>query len=248
MKLNVQTDGLTEWNQAVLRYVEDSGREPFKALSSQAGLLMEQIVRFTPPIKGQRQGLNAVKRDINRTAWPINPDDFTDERLRRRVRRAAEQHDLVTLQKFADERLGPPRFSRSKVIPWSAQHHKEQRDRRGRVTSNRHFATTDGGEMKEYIGRKQQGVGSAKGGWVGGLIALGRPVKAWYGRHMVQGFGKNGLLKGGDGEFIAENRSRWASLGDEDRIVANAMKQRAPIMHKAVEMALERAAKKARLN
>ena len=247
MKLNIHSDDATAFNRAVLRAVEDGGRAPFVELTSQAGLLMETVVRFTPPIKGQRQGLNAVQRDIKRTAWVIDPEEFTEPRLRRRVRRAVERHDIVTLQKLSDERLGPARFARTQVIPFSAQHHKSQRDRRGRVTSNRHFSTTDKAEMAEYTGRKQQAVGSAKGAWVAGLASLGRTgtVRPWFGRHIGQGFGKNGLNKHGDGEFIAENRSRWASQGDEDRIVENAMRQRTPIIHRAVELALDRAMKKA---
>jgi len=50
------------------------------------------------------------------------------------------------------------------------------------------------------------------------------------------------------GYLRMENRSEWAEAGDEDRVVANAIRSRTRNVREAIAKAQARAAEKARLN
>jgi hypothetical protein len=51
-----------------------------------------------------------------------------------------------------------------------------------------------------------------------------------------------------EGYIRMENRSEWAEAGDEDRIVANAVRSRTRNVRESILKAQQRAAEKARLN
>lgn len=136
-----------------------------------------------------------------------------------------------------------------------ARVHKEHRGKRGRVTTAGSkdivvgrwrwlniivapFAAVDA-----YIKKKKLMVGQGKGGWAAGYVAFGGKLseKGWVGRHM-----KSGSVRGwppaqpGIINVSITNNSAWASNGDPDRIIENALESRERDMEKAIEIMLEK--------
>jgi len=97
--------------------------------------------------------------------------------------------------------------------------------------------------VDEYIKRKQWMVGQGKGGWVAGFRAFGGQIsaKGGVGRHQdagsVRGWppSQPGVIN-----VTITNHSRWASNGDPDRIIENAMASRERDMEKLIDRILEK--------
>ena len=79
-------------------------------------------------------------------------------------------------------------------------------------------------------------------------MALGGKPPAWVVRHAGRDTGKIEDRSGMQGYIRMENRSEWAEAGDEDRIVANAIRSRSRSIRESILKAQQRAAEKARLN
>ena len=100
--------------------------------------------------------------------------------------------------------------------------------------------------LKEYIKLKKHAVGQAKGGWARALKDLGGRVseRGWYGRHMNAG---DCQIENGPytTEITMTNHSRWASGGDEHRIVERALAYRTENTIRHLENRIEEAWKEA---
>ena len=102
--------------------------------------------------------------------------------------------------------------------------------------------------MRSYLRDRQKAIGQAKGGWVAGLEQFGGRVAQWISRHR-----KFGTVTDKTGHPLVpywevENRSRWSSSGDEDRIVANALRQRTSIITQKIEDALQKTSRQTNLS
>ena len=131
--------------------------------------------------------------------------------------------------------------------------HQEHRGKRGRVTTAGekdivvgrwrwlNIAVAGAGIVDQYIELKKKNVGQARGGWAAGYLAFGGKIslKGWVGRHMDAG-SVTGWPPSSRGEINVSitNNSAWASNGDPDRIVENAIAGRERDIEKAIEMIL----------
>lgn len=130
-----------------------------------------------------------------------------------------------------------------------AKYHTAARTRRGRVTTAGSrtvnvgrwkwlsLVVTKESAVKSYVRKKQKMVGQAKGGWGSAYIAAGGKLglAGWIGRHVNAGSQSHKWDKISPWiSFI--NNSRWASSGDIDRVLPQALLGRA----KALEGAIER--------
>jgi hypothetical protein len=132
--------------------------------------------------------------------------------------------------------------------------HAEHRGKRGRVTTAGqkdivigrwrwlNIAVVNESIAEEYIELQKKMVGQARGGWAAGYVAFGGKIslKGWVGRHKdagtVRGWPpaqKNVI------NVSITNNSAWASNGDPDRVVENAIAGRERDIEKAIQIILE---------
>ena len=242
---------LSRYNAALQAWQAWVNKAAVITLKDEARLLFERIITgpkgssggrgiATPP--GTRsQGEAALKRDVMRAVKVLRPEHFDDPSIARAIRN--EPYNV--LQAMAEKGAFGPRLRHAKFswfLPW---HHKEQRNRRGIVPMKRNYlrATTDLVTVTGYIRNLQNMVGQAKGGWVNALEKCGGRAANWISRHKKAGVDQS-KFEGDDLKASGINLSAWASIGDEDRIVSQAMAGRAQALEAKLKHAVEAYAQK----
>ncbi len=229
---------------ALGEFIRERGTLLPKALRGEGRLLATRLVRYTPP-KTLSQGRKAVARDIQRAVRPLRAADFTSPRIRKLIR----QRDYARLEAvFARFPQGSDLHGVSVVEPKFPQMHEDARSSRGRVLRFQGRVTPDADKVRDYIRAVQDRVGRGRSGWAVALMALGGKPSGWIVRHAVRDTGTFEDRVDAQGYIRMENRSEWAEAGDEDRIVANAIRARTRNVREAIANAQARAAEKARLN
>lgn len=196
-------------------------------LTPQMRLLLQVIVRFTPP-KNKKQGEGAVVRDIAKTVQPFAVDEFRNPALAAIV----EEGDFQAFEVFS-RRVSNDKLRNVQAAPFSPTLHSSRRDRRGRIASKRSRPTfvlgrADRAELAKYIKRKRSNVGIAKSGWLAATQLLGGSVPAWVSRH---GTAYGSVIDERNDQYApgvtAINRTPWAQNREEgNRIIASAMRSR----------------------
>lgn len=247
----------TDWKDAFEAWVEVVGMDIVDAWRMQARLIAQRLIggtsakdrkafgwnRATPP-GTQKQGENALVRDIQRAVFPLKADGFHDIKVRKKIKLAIRDIDIPALQEMVRKGVfGAARVSMH-VLPAGNEYtaHKNSIGSRGRVTSKTPKFAVPGDEyLKKYIAEAKHAVGQGKGGWAASLIALGGSCSQWIARHVKSGGCIDGLTRGRENlTFAMINRSKWASGGDEDRIIDTVMGDRAAVIAKDMEGIIER--------
>lgn len=209
----------------------------------QGRLLGEKVISLTPP-RNRAQGRKAVAADIRRVILGL--EDLPPSTQVQLV----EKGETVVRAFIAkdgtvygvDRAMYRPEATQDEI----SRYHQSLRGARGRV-SRAGSQTRDIGRWKfmeklvvtkesldEYIRTVQARVGRGKGGWAGGTLALGGNVAGWVAEHARTA----GTFVDGTNErnpFIFwENKSEWASGGDEDRVMQNAMQSRIQQITKSI--------------
>lgn len=231
MNVSVQVNA-DVFNDAVRRYVKELGVQLPKAMRTQARLLFARIIQRTYP-KTRAQGRKAVARDIGRAVRLLSPSDFESPSIQRLIRK----RDYAGLQAVF-ERSG----THLRVVPFHPALHQDARDRRGRVRKETGIVSLDREEVRAYIRRQQDHVGRAKGGWADAIQAAGGNPAQWIARWATVGRVEDRLTDPVVSFIRAVNLSEWAQSGDEDRIVADALRSRSRDMLVDIANRIERAA------
>jgi len=233
-----------DYATALSDFIRERGTLLPKALRGEGRLLATRLVRFTPP-KTLSQGRKAVARDIQRAVRPLRAADFTSQRIRKLIRK----RDYAGLEAvFARFPKGSELHGVAVVEPKFPEMHEQARSSRGRVLKFQRRVTPDADKVREYIRTVQGHVGRGRSGWAVSLLALGGKPQAWVLRHAKRDTGLFEDRIDARGYIRMENRSEWAEAGDEDRIVANAVRSRTRSVREAIAKAQARAVEKARLN
>ncbi len=204
----------------------------FGTLSVQGRLLAQRCSDFTPP-RNKAQGQAAVARDLTRIFAPIEERTFTNKGLRKIIRSDDRGAWDKVAQRFSDSH----RLRNTRAMAFSPEWHVKNRISRGRARTgkkgNLGFVTLgpQAVQARGYLKDVQRRVGWAKAGWNAGLIGLGGTPKGdWIARHGK----KRGALVDGrsaDDPFVQViNDTGWArygSMGEGERILANAIRARA---------------------
>lgn len=259
MELTTQTN-LKQFNDSLAQFIREQGVGLPNALRYQCRLLADRLIRgpkgsgggrglATPPAT-RSQGKAAVARDIRRAIVPLTrryiTASFRETSVQEAILDLVAKDDAEGLQVlFSRFESGPLRDAEISDT-FDAQMHQSQRDRRGRVLEKKspRFATTDTDALADYVKRKQDNVGRAKGGWAASLLALGGSTSAWITKHSDLGHITDRADDLVAGYIRMTNESEWASGGDEDRIVSNALASRAQAILKDLAFAQEKAARK----
>jgi hypothetical protein len=133
--------------------------------------------------------------------------------------------------------------------------HKAHRTKRGRVTTAGtkdvivgrwhwlNLAVAKEEVVAKYVEMKKRMVGQGRGGWAAGFMKFGGKMssRGWIGRHSSAGkiSGWPPSMKNAINVSI-RNNSAWASNGDPDRVVANALAGRERDMEKDIQIVLEK--------
>lgn len=233
-----------DYARALAEFIRQRGTLLPKALRGEGRLLANRLVRYTPP-KTLSQGRKAVARDVQRAVRPLRPADFSSQRIRKLIRK----RDYAGLQAvFTRFPQGSELRGVSVVEPKFPEMHEQARSSRGRVLKFQGVVTPDADKVREYIRTVQGHVGRGRSGWAVSLLALGGKPSAWVLRHAKRDTGLFEDRVDAQGYIRMENRSEWAEAGDEDRVVANAVRSRTRNVREAILKAQARAAEKARLN
>lgn len=247
--ITVDSFGAERFTEALKAYMRATRRSVPAVLRDQGKQLARRLISgprvtsddgavtrgiATPP-STRAEGKRAVKRDISRVFRSLKPREFDDKRIRKLIRERNEK----AIQAIFDNSKGALHGFRLKSF--DAKLHQDQRNRRGRVREKPdRVATFEVEKVSEYIKRIQERVGRAKGGWARPLALLGGRTSSWVSR-----WEKLGSMKPGSSQSIVdfvrfENRSEWASGGDEDRIVDQAMLGRAESIANDIRRRLEK--------
>jgi len=243
--VNISADiEYADYAEAMARFIREQGAIVPKALRFEGRQLAARLVKFTPP-RTLSQGKKAVARDIKRAVRPLRSRDFSSKAIRKLIRKK----DHAALEAvFANFPQTSDLHGVAVVEPDFPKMHEEVRDRRGRVKRFQGRVSPDAGVVRDYIGTIQARVGRGRSGWAISLLALSGRTSAWVIRH---GSGQTGRFEDRlkpEGYLRMENRSEWADQGDEDRIVANAIRSRAKSVLNALAKAQGEAIQKAKLN
>jgi len=229
--------------EALAQLIRQQGTLLPKALRSEGRQLAARVTRFTPP-GTLSQGRKAVARDIQRALRPLKAADFDSPRIRRLIRR----RDYGALEAVFGNFPDTSELHGVKVVEARLpEMHQAARVSRGRVLKFQGKVTPDADVVRDYIKATQEHVGRGRSGWAVALIALGGKAPAWVVRHAKGDTGEVEDRANTGGYIRMENRSEWAERGDDDRVVANAIRSRARSIRESIARAQAEAIRKARL-
>lgn len=254
MKLKLTSSG-QEYGRALMQWLAQFRMSVRAGLRLQGRLLGERLIAFTPP-QSAGQGRRRVEKDIRKVVLGLNDmrqfGDMADAVGGKIVETVGGE---VAVRIFAkkdgtvygvDRNLYRP--DATFVDIW--RHHQQYRDSRGRVTEAGQKTRDIGrwrfldvlvvpaGQLDEYIAAAKDRVGRAKGGWASGVVALGGTVQDWIQIHARTAGAFYDHTTDAEPYMEFENNSEWASGGDKDRIVANAVNTRIRDMRAMVKKAM----------
>lgn len=216
-----------------------AGKSIVKMLGAQGKVLRETDIE---DLSAKKVGERRVEKDIRRVVYGVNGAQLVGDKSKH-----PNWTDWGVLQRCEDKQAVRIFATKSGEVygvdtaQWApqasnedlAKHHNANRTKRGRVTTagarTRNVGrwrwldviVTKEQRVKSYIREKLKMVGQAKGGWAAGFMKLGgrMSMRGWIGRHSDAGecraqFGKY------QASIEIINRSRWATSGDPDRIIA----------------------------
>lgn len=231
---------LKEFNDELAAFIRFHGVGLPKALRYQGRLLAQLLIKLTPP-KTRAQGRAAVKRDIGRAVRSLKPADFKSKKIRALIRKRDYGGLEVVFSRFPEK--GDLR--NVSVLPFAPALHDKARDSRGRVTRFKRQATPDADLVTEYVSEIQTHVGRGKGGWAKSLIGLGGTPAAWIAAHADAGTFADKADDPVKGYILMTNESEWASRGDDDRVVSNALRSRTLAIRESLAKAQDEAMQRA---
>lgn len=176
MEIHATVD-TTGFDLAVRRYVTDLHLELRDVVRTSARQLAQQLMRYTPP-KSQAQGRAAVKRDIGRAAWLLDPAKIQNKRLAQLV----SDEDFDAVQAFMSH-VKTGILAGIRLKRFDPFLHSSVRDSRGRVRRSQHVAVLERRPLKAYIKMILGHVGSTKYLWGTVVARFGASVPQWILRH-----------------------------------------------------------------
>lgn len=218
MRLSL-TSGNQKAETAFADFIRYSRMEIPQGLRFQGRQMASLLIKLTPP-RNRSQGRKAVQRDIRRAVRPLRYQDFDNKTVKEAVR----SRNYEALRAIFARSSGV--LHNAQVEAFTPELHRKAQDRRGRVRRWKRVVTPDADAVKFYIASVQHLVGQGKGGWAAALMDLGGKPAQWIANHAESGTIEDKADNPVSAYILMTNRSRWASGGDDDRIVENAIKTR----------------------
>lgn len=230
MSLEINTQ---KANALIERYSRELGLPIADVIKTQMRLFLQAAMRITPP-KTQKQGRDAVARDLKRAVSPITADDFESESIKRIIRakdKAAFAGALSSIR---------PNWE---LVDFDPALHTHARDRRNRVRKQQKRATLDVRAWKDYLKVLQGRVGRMKAAWLPALRAVGGNAPGWISKHeSPSGHYDNNLNSPFTPSFTATNSAK--GIRNHKQIIGAALRARVRAMTSDLRRRLKEAAQK----
>ncbi|MDB6017674.1 MAG: hypothetical protein JWR19_2163 [Pedosphaera sp.] len=251
MEINL-TSNAKEYRAALVDFIGAFHVSVRQALKYQGRLMGEKLITLTPP-RTQKQGERRVSADIKRIILGVEDLPPLDqahlvEKGENVVRVFVSKDGTVY---GTDRNLYRPEATMDEI----SKYHQSQRTKNGRVTSAG-TRTRDVGRWKfieklvitrdkldEYIGMVKDRVGRGKGGWATGVIKEGGKVSSWIGRHARTAGTYLDATNDAEPYVLFINKSEWASGGDHERIIENAVQSRTRDIHSYIRRKIKEGSK-----
>lgn len=159
-------------------------------IKEEAKYIVQTIMKFTPP-NSRPQGINAIRRDINRVAEPLNYETFESKASKGgfyksmakyvRARNVSKIQDLLNNPKFTHYYGRKLLANGSEIM---AEHHR-LRNNRGNVAIQRNKALALGRDLSRYRKDVEGAVGWHISGWIPTAKATGARYKTMFDRFKV---------------------------------------------------------------
>jgi len=147
------------------------------AIRPQAGLLVQELVNYTPPLRGQggptaqRAGLLATERDFRRAVTLVDVTKITDPDLKKEMKRAIRQDNRKEIEFLIQKITNNSEMKLAEKLP--REQHEASRTGMGRVTRPKNRATLSKTDFKQELARLRSKVGALKAAWIPAAAALG---------------------------------------------------------------------------
>lgn len=181
MKFDIDTKG---FENALVRYKIACKRDWQFVVKQQARLVGQKLVSYTPP-KNLSSGKKNVASDIGKVFADLGSTKWEDKSLSK-MWRAGNFEGIKKALNDHPNKAELPIFQYDKIFQKPVRAiHKKAISRSGRVSKNwqTRYAIAGRGERKKYITAIQKNVGTAKSGWLAGLIRLGGKAPSFVTRH-----------------------------------------------------------------
>lgn len=206
----------------------------------EARLFLAQVIRLTPP-KTKQQGEDAIKRDLMKIFTPVN-EDFLDDLI--------IEHGHNNIDAWIESSIDGTRKHiqfdyASNTGGEMADFHQRNRDNRGRTRNLKRMASgwyspfaVSFENFAAYRDKVLKRVGLRKSGWAKSLIGLAGKVTGWINRHVSEGKapGELHLTVGEKPSMTMINRA--PGIGNDLRIVRNALRIRNEAIGKRLRLIL----------
>jgi hypothetical protein len=225
---------ISKANALIERYHRELGIPIADVIKTQMRLFLQAAMRITPP-RTQKQGRDAVARDLKRAVQPISADDFQSEAIKRVIRKRDKEAFAALLPKIR------PNWQE---VDFDPALHTKARDRRNRVRKSQKLATLDARAWKDYLKVIQSRVGRMKAAWLPALRAVGGTAPAWIGKHEnPSGHYENNTASPFNPSFTATNSAR--GIRNHKQILNAALRARVRAMTSDLKRRLREAGQRA---
>ena len=202
MSLTLTFD-LASYRHSMNTLVKELNADAVLLLKEEMRLLLRDIIRFTPPLKGHAQGRNAVTGDLNRNARPLDPQKIEMPRLAQVIRERKAPAIMAITKNLKGGWGGRRMLATQSEI---AFRHVRNRNNYGRVRrdqGNMAFLS----DWKSYLKNVQSRVGYTRAGWLTAAMAVGLKLPSWVTKHC--GYAHGGYVAPTERslEIVSTNRS-----------------------------------------
>src|SRR5579884_778173 len=247
MELSVTTNS-PEYRNALIKWMATFGKNARESIKVQGRFLGERLIAFTPP-RNQKQGRDRVRKDIQKIIMGIDDEQFDKIHY-------VLKGDTNIVRAFVNKQGVVYGVDKQNYMPNAtaedlSKFHQAQRDQRGRV-SEAGQKTRDIGRWKfitmlvapqgvvaDYIATVSDRVGRGRGGWAEGVLRLKGKVAQWVAVHARTAGEFRDFSESPNPSIEFVNKSEWASGGDQDRIMENAINARIRDINASIRRAIK---------
>lgn len=217
--------------QQINEIVRVTGREGGEVIRQESKLLVQDLVRLTPPFgpapstesygKQREVGEHAVERDVRNVFTVLDLDKIRNEGIRERLRLLMRKGDLDGVKGVLKGCKIPVN---TVLLEADAGVHEFARDRRGRVQTWKKIYVIRERGVNRYVREMKSHVGRSKAGWAAAAAALGVRLPSWITRHGTSGGSVRDQTRGNEPKVTIVNEHGGG--GSDLRVVDRAMKNR----------------------
>lgn len=239
------------WEQDLQNIASVSGKAGDVVLHQQAGLLVRDAAKFTPPTGKQpineswndqkKAGVAAVEGDIKRGFAPADDLKAFEHIKNQKTRQDVQNYMAQGRYSAARILLTRMGISTNLVAAANSQLHSRMRDARGRVRRGKTLLVMKKASIAALIKEKQAEVGKAKSGWVPAAQSLGVKLPGWVTRHHGSGIYRENKRQDFSSITVGNTVGFIQSAGARLNVMERALKRRSESMRNQMNAQLGRA-------